>query len=133
MPAASDLVIQDGLATPVARTFVLLTPSASDGSAAVWQYKAGANSSVFPTIMSSARKNQKRDARKLSLTVKVPYGITDSNTNVTKPGSAAVLNADITIPDDFPEAAKSDAVAFMTNLFQQSLVKAMIRDAVSAT
>lgn len=133
MPQATDLVINDGLATPVARTFALLTPSASDGSAAIWQYKAGANSSVFPTITSSARKNAARDARKLDLTVKVPYAITDTAVNVVRPGSSVMMNVTVTVPDDYPEASKADATAFMVNVFTTTLVKAMVRDAISAT
>lgn len=133
MPQAIDLQINDGQATPVARTFALLTPSASDGSAAIWQYKAGANSSVFPTLTSSARKNARKDARKLDFTVKVPHAVTDTQMNITRPGSAIMANLVVTVPDDYPEASKADAVAYIANSINSPLVKAMIRDAISAT
>lgn len=133
MPQAIDLVVNDGQATPVARTFALLTPSASDGSSAIWQYKSGANSSVFPTITASARKNASRTARKLDITVKIPYAIADVNMGITRPGSAVMLNASVTVPDDYPETSKADATAFVTNVFTNALIKAMVRDAVSAS
>lgn len=133
MPQAADITVNNGAGTPVAKTFTLLAPSASDGSAALWALKEGTISTVFPTIESSSRRNAGRDARKLNLTFKFPSSYTDTVTGLTAVSTAAVVNTTVTVPDNYPEALKNDLVAFTANLMNHALVKAMVRDALSAT
>lgn len=133
MPQATDIVVNDGLATPVARTFALITPAGGDGSPALWQFKSGANSSVFPSIQLSARPNASKTGRKVDYTIKVPSAVVNSTTGTTTAGPAMVANVTVTVPNDFPEAGKNDAVAFISNVALHALIRQCIRDGVSAT
>jgi len=132
MPSAADITINNGAATPVAKTFTLISPAAGDGSFANWRLKEGNISSVFPRIAIAARANGNK-ARKANIKIQVPSSYTDSVTGLTKVGSAFDFNADVTVPDDFPESLKNDAVAFVANAMAHALVKAIVRDAVPAT
>jgi hypothetical protein len=131
MPQATDLVINNGAGTPVAKTFTLLTPAAGDGGTAEWALKEGTIGSVFPRITSSAHRtgNASRQAR---IKLRIPSSYTDTVTGLTKVGSAFEFNGTFSVPDDFPEALKNDAVAYSSNLFDQTLIKAIIRDALPA-
>lgn len=131
MPQATDLVIDNGAATPEPKTFTLLAPAAGDNSYANWRLKEGLISSVFPRIAVSARANG--TARKANIKLRIPSSYTDAVTGLTKVGSAFDLNIDVTVPDDFPESLKNDAVAFTANMVNHVLIKAVIRDAVPAS
>lgn len=132
MPQAVDLVINNGAGTPVAKTFTLMAPAAGDNSLATWKLKEGTISSVFPLITALARQtgNQSRTAQ---IKLRVPSSYTDTVTGLTKVGSAFEANISVSVPDDFPEALKNDAVAFAANLVNATLIKSMMRDASPAT
>lgn len=130
MPQAVDLVLNNGAA--VAKTFSLLSPAAGDNSIASWALKEGAISSVFPRITAQARQTGNA-ARRSQLKVKIPSSYTDTVTGLTKVGSAFEADIYTTVPDDFPEALKNDAVAFVKNLVAHALAQAMIRDGLPAT
>lgn len=131
MPQATDLTIANGATTPVPKTFSLLTPAAGDGGIASWALKEGTISSVFPSI--TARSVRTPRGRNLTIKFRLPSSYTDKVTGLTMVGSAGEMNVKVTVPDDLPEALKADFVAFGTNLFQQALVKAMLKDALPAT
>lgn len=131
MPAAVDIVINNGAGTPVAKTFSLISPAAGDNAYANWRLKEGVISSVFPAIAVLARANG--SARKANIKLRIPSSYTDSVTGLTKVGSAFDFNVDVTVPDDFPEALKNDAVAFASNLMANALIKLIVRDATPAT
>lgn len=133
MPQASDITINNGAATPLPKLFTLLTPAAGDNSSALWALKEGPISKVFPTIEISTRKNQNGNARKCFVTVRLPSSYTEAANGLTAVGSAAVFNANTTIPADFPENLKNDFVAFISNAIAHQLVKACLRDAVPAS
>lgn len=131
MPAAVDIILNNGAGTPVAKTFTLISPAAGDNSYANWRLKEGTISSVFPAIAVLARANGA--ARKANIKLRVPSSYTDSVTGLTKVGSAFDFNVDVTVPDDFPEALKADAAAFASNLLANALIKLIVRDATPAT
>lgn len=134
MPSAIDLTIDNGAGTPVNKTFTLLRPSAGDNSLAAWALKEGTISAVFPTITALARPTgDKLKGRRTIIKFKLPSSYTDSVTGLTKVGSGFELDVTATIPDDFPEALKDDAVAFSTNLFAEALIQSMIRDGQPAS
>lgn len=132
MPQATDLTVNNGATTPVAKTFSLITPAAGDGGIAQWALKEGAISSVFPKFTAESRRTANA-SRKATFKFRLPSSYTDSVTGLTVVNSAAEFNVSSSVPDNFPEALKNDYVAFATNLFQQTLVKSLVRDAVSAT
>lgn len=131
MPQATDLTIANGATTPVSKTFSLLTPAAGDGGIASWALKEGTISSVFPSI--TARSVRTPRGRNLTIKFRLPSSYTDAVTGLTMVGSAGEMNVKVTVPDDLPETLKADFVAFGTNLFQQALIKAMLKDALPAT
>jgi hypothetical protein len=132
MPQAVDIVINNGAGTPVAKTFTLYAPSAGDNSVATWKLKEGTIGSVFPFITTSTRSTGNQ-SRKLQMKLRLPSSYTDSVTGLTKVGSAYEFDASVSVPDDFPEALKADAVAFAKNLMAHALITSMMRDAQPAT
>lgn len=132
MPQATDLVINNGAGTPVAKTFTLYAPAAGDGSYANWRLKEGAISSVFPRIAMLARPTG-NNARKSVVKLQIPSSYTDTVTGLTKVGSAFDVELNVTVPDDFPESLKNDAVAFTKNLIAHAVTQAVIRDGQPAT
>jgi len=132
MPQATNLVINNGAGTPVAKTFELLTPAAGDNGVAEWALKEGTISSVFPRITALARKTGNQ-SRRVQIKLRIPSSYTDTVTGLTKVGSAFEADIYATVPDDFPETLKNDATAFTKNLVAATLAQAMIRDALPAT
>lgn len=130
MPQAQDLVIKNYAA--VDKTFTLLSPAAGDNSLASWALKEGTISSVFPKITALARPTGNK-SRRVQIKFKLPSSYTDTVTGLTKVSSAFECDVYASVPDDFPEALKNDAVAFTCNMVNAAMVKAMIRDGLSAT
>lgn len=132
MPQATDLTVNNGAGTPVAKTFSLISPAAGDGGIAEWALKEGTISAVFPKLTASANKTP-TGGRVLKVKFSLPSSFTDSVTGLTNVSSRAQMNATFSVPDSFPEASKADFVAFCVNSLETSLLKAMIRDAYPAT
>jgi hypothetical protein len=63
----------------------------------------------------------------------VPSSYTDTVTGLTKVGSAFEADVYVSVPNDFPESLKNDAVAFTVNALQHALFKAVIRDGLPTT
>lgn len=132
MPIAQNLLLLNGAATPVSKTFTLLAPASGYGSIAEWALKEGSISTVFPRITISARKTANGSA-KATIKYRVPSSYLDTVTGLTKVSSAFEANIEITVPDTFPESLKNDAVAMCQSLFANDMVKAVIRDASPTT
>lgn len=132
MPQATDLVINNGAATPVAKTFTLYNPAAGDNAVALWKLKEGTISTVFPIITMVARATGNK-SRKLQLKLKVPSSYLDAVTGLTAVGSSFEFDGSFSFPDDYPESLKSDAVAFAANLINHPLTKQAARDATPLT
>lgn len=130
--SATDLVLANGAGTPVNKTFTLYAPAAGDNAVAEWKLQEGTIASVFPTITALARRTG-NNSRKLQVKFKLPSSYTDSVTGLTRVGSAYEFDCSCSIPDDFPESLKSDAVAFSKNLLANALIQAMMRNATPAT
>lgn len=132
MPQAIDLVLNNGAGTPVAKTFTLYNPSAGDNAIALWKLMEGTISSVFPNITTSARATGNK-SRKMQGKLRLPSSYTDTVTGLTKVGSAFEFDFSASIPDDFPEALKNDAIAFSKNLIAHALIQSMMRNGQPAT
>lgn len=132
MPQAIDLVLKNGAATPVNKTFTLYAPAAGDQSFANWRLKEGTVSTVFPRVAILTRPTG-RLGRKSVIKLQIPSSYNDATTGLTKVGSAFDFEINCTVPDDFPENLKDDAVAFAVNLLAHSVVRAVLRDAQPAT
>lgn len=130
MPQATDLVIKNAAA--VDKTFTLYSPAAGDSSLATWKLKEGTIGTVFPALTMLARSSGGTD-RNVSIKLRVPSSYEDSVTGLTNVGSAFEMNVTVSVPGNYPEAKKDDAVAFASNLMGLAFTKAVIRDALSAT
>lgn len=130
MPAAVDLVLNNAAA--VAKTFALQVPAAGDGSIAKWALKEGTIASVFPIVTASARQTG-NSSRLMQGKLRIPSSYTDTVTGLTKVGSGFEFNFTATVPEDYPEALKNDAIAFAKNLIANAVMQACIRDALPAT
>lgn len=132
MPQAIDIVVNNGAATPVAKTFSLITPAAGDGGIAQWSLKEGPISAVFPTLTAMATRTGNK-SRKLTVRFSLPSSFTDAVTGLTNIGPSALVTTTVSVPDAFPEALKNDMVAFSGNLITSALLKSMVKDAYPAT
>ena len=130
MPQAIDLVIKNAAGTD--KNFVLITPASGDGGVARWALKEGTISSVFPTITASANTTS-RNARNAHIKIHVPSSYTDSVTGLTNVNGGPEANIKVAVPNDFPEAMKPDWVAYVVGAVNTALMKAIIKDATSAT
>ena len=137
MPQAANLVLKNGAPTPVDKTFTLLSPAAGYGSTAEWALKEGPISSVFPRFTALVRPGNgpatRAGSKVTQLRLKVPSSYLDTVTGLTNVLSAFEANCTVTVPSDYPESLKDDAIAFLANVFASALVKSMIKDGSPAS
>jgi hypothetical protein len=129
MPSAINLTIKNAAA--VDKTFTLNTPAAGDNGVAEWVLKEGLVSSVFPKLTAVARRTG-NSSRKASFKFRYPSSYTDANTGLPKVGAGFEANIEVSVPDEFPEALKDDAVAYVVNVVANSVIKSMMRDGLPA-
>lgn len=129
MPQAQNITVKNG--TALDKTFELVTPAAGDGGVAQWALKDGPYSAAFTTFTASATKTSNR-SRKLQTRLTIP-SLSSDGLGGTIVGPAALVAVTVSIPATWPENMKDDLVAFYANLANHPLVKAMVRDAYSAT
>lgn len=131
MPQAADLVIQNAAAAN--KTFTLINPAAGDNAVAAWWLREGTINGAFPKITILARATG-NNSRKSITKLDVPYSYTDSTTSLTKVGSAISAVIHVTVPNDFPESLKADAIAYLKNMVANvAIVQAVMKDGVPAT
>lgn len=130
MPQATNLVIKNAL--DVDKTFTLLTPASGYGSVAEWALKEGATSVVWPTLSLSANKTRNR-SRKVQVNSQTPAIYTSVATGLPVVSSRMSLFLTATVPDDFPDDQKDDAIAYAVNAFRAELVKQCLRDGLPST
>lgn len=137
MPQATDLTLKNGASTPVDKLFKLISPAAGFGALAEWALKEGSISAVFPRITAMVREAQKKAGRSSSKIsqhrIRVPSSYLDTVTGQTMVNSAFEANITITVPDDYPEASKADAVAFTKNYVNHALFADMVKDGAPAS
>lgn len=126
MPAIADLVINDGLAVPVARTFVPLSASSNQS---VHVYRREAIAAGDPTILTSfSPPNGSRRTYRVNLRVNLPTVVLDSNTSVSSVLHTARFNADVVIPEAMTQADRDDFAAFIKNALADSVIEGIVAD-----
>lgn len=130
MPQATSLVVKN--AAGVDKTFTLLTPAPGYGQPAEWALREGATSTVYPTFSLSAQKTTQR-SRRVPIKVRVPASYVSVTTGLPVVASVFEFNGTASVPDDFPDNQKDDAVAFVAGLITTVLAKACMRDGLPAT
>lgn len=129
MPQAADIILNNNAGT--AKTFALYTPAAGDGSWAQWRLKEGAVATAFPSIAAMARATP-NVARKVQVKLQIPSSYVDATNGLTIVGPKFDFEARVTVPDNFPENMKNDAVAFAKNLVAHVIIQGMMRDGLPA-
>lgn len=136
MTAFATITINDGAATPVARTF---TARRIDDGVAKWQEITGGIAVGFPTITASLReplRNQKNGARVYRGTLKVVYPVLEvvnaSTYNGITPAPTkaydCTMNVDFTFPERSTQQDRKHIRALMANALAQADLKALIED-----
>lgn len=128
MPQATDLTIKDSQG--VDKTFTLMAPSAGMGSIAEWALKQGTTSNAFPRLTTSSRKTA--SGTNVTLKVRIPSMYADPTSGLPVVASSYEFNATLSIPNLFPENEKPDAIAYLTNIIDHSLIQAMFLDGTPA-
>lgn len=132
MPQAANIVVKNGASSPVDKTFELISPAAGDGGIGRWYLKEGAILGAFPLLTVSSTPTSNR-SRVVKLKIRVPSSYTEAATGKTIVGPAVEGNLTVSVPDDYPESNKNDAVAYISNLIGHQLIKSALRDAVPLT
>lgn len=136
MPQATDLVVQNGAATPVNKTFSLVNPAGGPSMTAEWQLKEGAIAAVFPTLTNSSNRNRQNRSRKGQTKLVYPSTKFDSLGNAVGRGPTAEFYGTVVIPDDFPEDQKPHFAAYIKNIIATALftgANGLMRDGTPAT
>lgn len=136
MPQAITFTIKNGAATPVDKTFTLISPAAGYGGIADWALKEGASEVAFPRVTYSARDVAQSQRRKASLKIRVPATYLDQQTQQPALLAVAEANVDITMPHGFPESLKADFIAYVKNTVSAALFSGTdgaLKDAVPLT
>lgn len=122
MAQGADITLNDGLATPVARTFsvVKATPELT-----VWKDKRLSKLAYWPEVTLSAdlpatnAKTRKNELRVRKPVVDVVSGL------VTDVGMFRIIGD---IPASMSQAEIDDLVAFTANAFANALIKGAVKD-----
>jgi len=124
MTAIANLVLNDGQATPVAKTF---TPTRAALDEAMWQDRTSGIFTGMPTILLSSRKpNKTSDLFKVRATVKLPVMEVVSNATYSgitpAPQVAYTLQAtvDLILPARSSLQNRKDIRSFVANLLSNT-------------
>jgi hypothetical protein len=123
MPQATDLVINNGAGTPVAKTFTLQVPAAGINGEARWELMEGANPAVFPRLSAVLRPDPSIKGMSSVFKVTYPASYTDTTTGLVKPLSEAQAIITVKMPDDWPEAEKANFSAYVANAANLAVMK----------
>lgn len=122
MPQATDIIVNNGAATPVAKTFSLVAPMSGYGGIAEWLNKEGGSQIAFPKITYTARDITSSSRRKCQIKVRLPATYIDPTTGMPALLATAEFNGEVTMPHAFPEANKADFIAFVKNVISHALM-----------
>lgn len=124
--ALSNIILGDGQATPVNRTFEVFTPQVGKLPAILLQ-KAGGITKLNERMELLQRRAGGNAAYRTEGLIRMPR-ITDPLTGLTE---TAIISIDITIPDGFTAAQRADISAYAKNLAGHPTFQAAIKDVVS--
>lgn len=136
MPQATNFTIKNGAATPVDKTFTLISPAAGYGGVADWRLKEGGAEVEFPSVTYTARDISQSQRRKAQMKIRVPAVYTDQITQQPALLNFAEANVEITMPMGYPENQKADFIAFVKNSIAHAMFSGAdgaLRDAVPLT
>lgn len=133
MAQQANLVLNDGSATPVARTFVPFIPYGGPSQAAVWILKVGVAPIAYPRI-EIGMKRTSNGSNKVSIKVTVP-NVTNDVVAGPKLASQALFDSNsggFIIPDVSTDQQRADLHAYTKNLMAHAMFQSWVRDIEAA-
>lgn len=124
--ALSNIVLGDGQATPVNRTFEVFTPQVGRLSAVLLQ-KAGGITKTNERMELLQRRAGSNAAYRTEALVRMPR-ITDPGAGLVE---TAIIDIKITIPDGFNSAQRADIAAYLKNLAGHVTMQTAIKEVIS--
>jgi len=119
MPAISTMVLADGQATPVNKTFSVIKAQSGQDSPARWAEQSTGLYAGFLQVTSLVRRTSNKST-KIQVKVTLPKLSTDGTNTVIHTGIASV---DVTIPDTMSLQERKDIRAFIANALDHSNIK----------
>lgn len=137
MAVRSNIVVNDGQATPVSHTF---NPNSGDGnvpgsSIIVYEDRIGGIQVGFPVVQITTRKPTKAlRNNKISVMIKRPVLETVSNSTVSGIAPAPTVAYDVvfqgsfTLPERSDLASRKDMLAYVRNVLANAVMTSAIQD-----
>lgn len=124
--ALLNIVLGDGQATPINRTFEVFTPQVGRLPAILLQ-KAGGITKLNERMELLQRRAGSNAAYRTEVLVRIPR-ITDSLTGLVE---TAIVDIKVTIPDGFTALQRADIAAYLKNLSGHMTVQGAVKDVIS--
>lgn len=124
--ALNNVVIGDGQATPVNRTFEVFTPQVMSNPAILFQ-KAGGITKLNERMELLQKRAGGGSAYRTDILVRIPR-ITDVGLGVV---DTAIIDIKITIPDGFNQDMRNDIAAYAQNIIKHATVQGAIKSVTS--
>lgn len=119
-----NLTINDGSATPVAKTFAPLEVAPSSSVFAEKSAGISAGYTLLTVTFDRARANRKTNKIGISLALPI-VGIVNGVSTVTDTGR---FSGTFTVPDNFTAQNRADLHAFVANALNNALLKGVVKD-----
>lgn len=129
MATQAALVLNDGSATPVARTFTPTIPYGGPHQAAIWVCKVGVAPIAYPRI-EIGMKRTSNGSTKVSTKVVVP-NVTNDPVAGPRLASQALFDSSsggFVIPDVSTDQQRADLHAYVKNLVAHAAFQTWVRD-----
>lgn len=124
--ALANIILGDGQATPLNRTFEVFTPQVG-GSTALLNQKSSGVTKLFDRLSLLLRRAEGSSSYRQIITLKMPR-ITDAVRGTVE---TAHIDLTVVIPDGFTPAMRADIAAYLKNLTATTVVQNSIKDVVS--
>lgn len=124
--ALSNIVVGDGQATPVNRTFEVFTPQVATNPAVLLQ-KAGGITKLNERMELLQKRSGGGSAYRTDILVRLPR-TTDVTLGVV---DTAIIDIKVTIPDGFNQAMRDDIAAYAKNILTHATVQTAIKSVTS--
>lgn len=124
--ALLNIVIGDGQATPVNRTFEVFTPQVTTNPAILLQ-KAGGVTKLNERMELLQKRSGGGNAYRTDILVRLPR-TTDIALGVV---DTAIIDIKVTIPDGFSQAMRDDIAAYAKNILTHAAVQTAIKSVTS--
>lgn len=124
--ALSNIVLGDGQATPVNRTFEVFTPQVAVNPAVLFQ-KAGGITKLNERMELLQKRSGGGNAYRTEVLLRLPR-TTDATLGVVE---TAIIDIKVTIPDGFSQAMRDDIAAYAKNVIANATVQTAMKSVTS--